>query len=71
MSELRAELQSAIVQLRAAESRLSRTVGTLEEAGVWAGADAKRFQSAWADEVRRPLLVATAMLDAMEFVSMP
>ena len=71
MSELRSELQSAVVQLRAAEARLSRTVSTLETAGVWAGADAKRFQSAWADEVQRPLLIATALLDAMEFVPFP
>jgi uncharacterized protein YukE len=71
MSELRAELQSAITQLRAAEARLSRTVGTLEIAGVWAGADAQRFQSTWTDEVQRPLLIATAMLDAMEFVPLP
>jgi hypothetical protein len=71
MSELRAELQSAIVQLRAAETRLSRTLSTLEASGVWAGTDAQRFQSAWTDEVQRPLLIATAMLDAMEFVPLP
>ena len=71
MSELRAELQSAVVQLRAAQSRLSRTVTTLENAGVWSGTDARRFQAAWADEVQRPLLIATAMLDAMEFVPLP
>jgi hypothetical protein len=68
MSALKADLEAAVVQLRAAEARLSRTVAVLEAAGVWSGADAKRFQTDWADRVQRPLLVAAGALESTDFI---
>jgi hypothetical protein len=70
MAALKAELDAALVQLRAAEAQLSRTVAALEAAGVWSGDDATAFQSAWVDEVHRPLVIATVSLEALSFVPM-
>ena len=70
MSVLKAELAAAVAQLRSADAQLSRSVAALEAAGIWSGADAQKFQAAWADEVHRPLLVASASLEALHFVAL-
>jgi hypothetical protein len=68
MSSLKAELASALTQMRSAELQLSRTIAQLDAAGVWSGDDAKKFQSDWSDQVHRPLLVAAAALDVLDFI---
>ena len=70
MSALKSELEAAIAQLRAADAQLTRTLAALEAAGVWSGADANAFQQEWADQVHRPLLIASASLEAASFVAL-
>lgn len=67
----RPALNSAAAQIRAAEAQLAIIVRELQDAGVWSGADADRFQRDWNDLVRARLVGAAAKLDAVSFVSMP
>ena len=60
-------IQAAIADIRSAESRLASIVAELQQAGVWSGADADRFQREWNDLVRGRLLGAASQLEATRY----
>lgn len=60
-------IDSAVADIRAAESRLTGIVAELQQAGVWSGADADRFQRDWNDLVRSRLLSAASQLEGTRY----
>ena len=68
MSALKQELEQAVVQLRATDAALGKSIAALEDAGVWSGDDARKFQTAWSEQVHRNITIATATLEALSFV---
>ncbi len=63
-------VQSAAAQIRVAEAQLSAIVRELQDAGVWSGADADRFQRDWQELVRGRLLGAASKLDGVSYLPM-
>ncbi len=61
-------LSDAAGEIRQAESALNRIISELDQAGVWSGADADRFQRDWSDNVRAKLLGAANSLDAASVI---
>jgi hypothetical protein len=64
---VKAEVDQALLQLRALTASMSRTVSELEAAGVWAGADAEAFRGTWQDEVQRNLGIAASSLESISY----
>ncbi|WP_166875740.1 hypothetical protein [Salinibacterium sp. ZJ450] len=69
MSVSKWQVAQAAQDIRTAEVGLTRIVQELQDAGVWSGADADRFQREWNDLVRGRLLSAAAKLDAVSFIT--
>lgn len=63
-------LSSAASEIRAAEASLNAIVAELDEADVWSGADADRFQREWNERVRGRLLGAAVALDATSVITL-
>jgi len=63
-------MQNAAEQVRAADAALTAIVAELQDAGVWSGSDADRFQREWNDLVRAPLHAAAVKLDLVSFVTL-
>ncbi|WP_167042833.1 hypothetical protein [Salinibacterium sp. ZJ454] len=70
MSVSKWQVAQAAQDIRTAEVALTRIVQELQDAGVWSGADADRFQREWNDLVRGRLLSAAAKLDAVAFITL-
>lgn len=62
---------SAAAEIRSAEIILSGVVAQLQDANVWSGADAERFQREWHDLVSSRLHSAANKVDTVTLVQMP
>jgi hypothetical protein len=68
MTNVKSELDQALIQLRSLNAGMTRALAELEAAGVWSGDDAAAFQARWSDQVRRNLTIATNQLDVVSYV---
>jgi uncharacterized protein YukE len=68
MSALKQEVEQAVVQIRAADASLVRSINVLAEAGVWTGSDARAFQTEWSDQVHRNIVLAGNILESLTFI---
>jgi hypothetical protein len=67
MTNVKSEMDQALLQLRALSASMSRTVSELEAAGVWSGTDAEAFSTSWQDEVLRNLTIAASALESVSY----
>ena len=65
MTNIKYELDQALVQLRATNASMIRTLAELDAVGVWSGDDAAAFATKWQEQVQRNLDVAVGALESI------
>lgn len=65
----RSSIQQALNELRAADQAMVTQLQELQNAGVWSGADADRYQTEWNDLVRDRIRAATQSLEKLSYTS--
>ena len=62
---------SAAAEIRSVEAVLTSVGAQLQDANVWSGADAERFQREWHDLVSSRLHSAASKVDSVTVIQMP
>jgi uncharacterized protein YukE len=62
---------SAAAEIRSVEAVLAGAIAQLQDANVWSGADAERFQREWNDLVSSRLDAAAHKVDTVALIQMP
>lgn len=64
-------LASVAAEIRSADAVLSSVVAQLQQAHVWSGEDADRFQREWHDLVSHRLQTAALRVDSANLTTFP